>query len=145
MMKTSVLVAGVILYIFSCSKNNDVTNSSTKNTNDSIRNYVSSKGITLQLTKSVWFTQKKNGFGSVMLVVSGSTNADYVSVLSYGDGLLYDSNIKLDSNKKFTNDTIEISFTHAPSDKPVDAKTTITAYTGSDTLTVRLNGGQLKY
>ena len=47
----------------------------------------------------------------VSLVISGSINADKVTVETHGDGLIGFYDIVLDSKNNFSNDTIGISFT----------------------------------
>ena len=80
--------------------------------------------------------------------MTGSTNADKVTVRNYGDGLISDQNIALDSHKGFSNDTVVITFSHfsgvAPSEE-FERSTIIRAYKGSDTLTVKMNSGKLRY
>lgn len=143
-MKKSILTLGLVLLLFSCSKNDD-DNGFTKSSDSSIRNYSSEKGTTLQLTNSTWFTEKEGEFGFVSLIISGSTNADKVTVLTIGDGLRMDESILLDANKKFANDTIGISFTHAASNDAFEPSTQIKAIKGIDTLVVNVKGGLLKY
>lgn len=136
-----------MMLLLACSKEDDNIASQTKSTNinNTTRNYSNEKGVTLQLTNSTWFTEKENGFGYVNLTISGSTNADKVIVMTSGDGLISEYNILLDSNKKFTNDTIGISFTHAPSADEFETSTKIKAINGSDTLVVTLTSGKLHY
>jgi len=146
MKKTFILLSTFILLV-SCSKNDSKDNSNvfTKITNDSIRNYSSPKGTTLQLTNTTWYTEKIYGFGNLNLIISGSTNADRVTILTRGDGLLADYNVTLNSNNEFINDTIGILFTHAPSNDFVSTSTEIKVYKDLDTLVVKLKSGQLKY
>jgi hypothetical protein len=130
--------------------NNDLSTNFTRSANDSTRIYTDSKGTSLNIINSVWFTTttNSNSFGQVNLAISGSTNADKVTVMTYGDGVLYEENIQLDLSKGFTNDTTGISFTHFSGTPPTtgfEMSTIIKAYKGSDTLKVTLNSGKLKY
>jgi len=104
------------------------------------------------LDDSKWFTTKSgnsdNGFGNVNLSILGNTNADKVTVETYGDGLIGDLDLVLDSKKNFKNDTIVVSFTHFSGTLPNEEFERITelkAIKGSDTLIVTLNSGKLKY
>ena len=66
---------------------------------------------TLNITSSKWFTTRNGNFGFVMLVLSGNTNTDSVTVENYGDGVLSRIKVPLDANKSFSNDTVSIKFT----------------------------------
>jgi hypothetical protein len=146
-----VLFLCFILAFVSCSTkdNADLTNDFTQSANDSTRVYSDFKGASLNIINSVWFTTttNSNSFGQVNLAISGSTNADKVTVMTYGDGVLYEKNIQLVLSKGFTNDTTWISFTHFSGTLPTtgfEISTIIKAYKGSDTLMVTLNSGKLK-
>jgi len=146
-MKNTFILLSMFMILVSCSKNDSKNDSDkfTKIINDSIRNYSSPKGTTLQLTNTTWYTERIYGFGNLNLIITGSTNADRVTVLTRGDGLLGDYNVTLNSNNEFINDTIGILFTHAPSDDFISTFTEIKAYKDLDTLVVKLKSGQLKY
>jgi hypothetical protein len=81
----------------------------------------------------------------VNLKIAGSTNSDKVTVRTYGDGVVSDENVELDSKKNF-NEDIVISFTatSVPSGE-FEVNTKVMAYKGTDTLVVPLNSGKLKY
>jgi len=81
-------------------------------------------------------------------VFSSSTNADKVTVRTYGDGVITDQNIVLDSKKSFNRDTVTVSFTHfsgVPPSGEFERNTIVKAIKGTDTLIVILNSGKLKY
>ncbi len=155
-MKINILIAFLVMTLVSCSNKNE-SNASTDfkwNANDSNRIYSNTNGTSLSITNSIWHTTKQwgaqnvDGFVSVYLVISGSTNADKVTVRTFGDGVTIDEDIKIDLTRKFTNDTIPISFSHFLGTFPNDefeTKTFIKAYKGSDTLIVTMNSGKLRY
>lgn len=115
--------------------------------------YVDLNGTSLILLNAQWISSTKSyseggGFWFLSLVLSGSTNADKVTVETYGDGVIGEQNISLDSQKYFSNDTIGISFSHYSTTPPsgeFSMSTTIKACKGLDTLKVTLNSGNLKY
>jgi hypothetical protein len=101
---------------------------------------------TLSITNSQWYLTRTNyGGGMVNLKIVGSTNGDKVTIRTYGDGVRSDENVELDSKKRFNKDIV-ISFTatSVPSGE-FEVSTKIMAYKGTDTLTVPLNSGILKY
>jgi hypothetical protein len=119
---------------------------------DSTKVYNDSKGTTISITNSQWFTTTKgnssSSIGYVNLLLSGSTNADKVTVRTFGDGIINDEDVVLDSKRTFNKDTIGISFMHYSSNPPSDefeSSTIIKAYKGTDTLVITLNSGKLKY
>ena len=101
---------------------------------------------TLSITNSQWYLTRTNyGGGMVNLKIAGSTNSDKVTIRTYGDGLVSDENVELDSRKNFNKDVV-ISFTatSVPSGE-FEVNTKVMAYKGTDTLIVPLNSGKLKY
>ena len=101
---------------------------------------------TLSITNSQWYLTRTNyGGGMVNLKIAGSTNSDKVTIRTYGDGLVSDENVELDSRKNFNKDVV-ISFTatSVPSGE-FEVNTKVMAYKGIDTLVVPLNSGKLKY
>jgi hypothetical protein len=151
-MRSEILVVFSILAFASCSTVNstDLSAAFTRNENDSVRIYKDSKGTIITITNSMWFTTTTDSksFGQVNLAITGSTNADRVTVLTIGDGVLSEQEILLETDKSFKPDTIGISFSHfseAPPTTEFERTTFIKGYKGSDTLTVTLNSGKLKY
>lgn len=101
---------------------------------------------TLSITNSQWYLTRTNyGGGMVNLNIEGSTNSNKVTIRTYGDGLVSDENVELDSRKNFNKDVV-ISFTatSVPSGE-FEVNTKVMAYKGIDTLVVPLNSGKLKY
>ena len=150
-MKCTVLLLGFVLALVSCSNKEDhELTTDYWNKNDSIRVVTASDGTFLKITKSTWFTTttNSNSFGQVNLAITGSTNADRVTVLTSGDGVIDEQNILLDTEKNFKQDTIGISFTHFTGTPPTtefERSTVVKAYKGADTLTIKLNSGKLRY
>ena len=150
-MKYPVLLLGFVLALFSCSNKEDHEQYTDYwNSNDSIRVVTASDGTFLKITKSTWYTTttNSNSFGQVNLGITGSTNADRVTVLTSGDGVIDEQNILLDTEKNFKQDTIGISFTHFTGTPPTtlfERSTVVKAYKGADTLTITLNSGKLRY
>jgi len=139
-----------IMAVVSCSTKDEAFTDFTKNTNDSTRVYTTVKGTTLSITNSVWFTTttNSNSFGQVNLALSGTTNADKVTVMTYGDGIPGEKVIKLDVLKAFAKDTTVISFTHFSGTIPAtefETSTIIKVYKGLDTLKITLHSGKLRY
>ena len=150
-MKCTVLLLVFVLALVSCSNKEDhELTTDYWNKNDSIRVVTGSDGTFLKITKSTWFTTttNSNSFGQVNLGITGSTNADRVTVLTSGDGVIDEQNILLDTQKNFKQDSIGISFTHFSGTPPTtlfERSTVVKAYKGADTLTVKLNSGKLRY
>jgi hypothetical protein len=123
--KTSLCFILLIVVFASCSKETDTI---------------------LNLTNSQWYlTRTNNGGGLVNLKIEGSTNSDKVTIRTFGDGVVSDRTVGLDSKKNFKEDVV-ISFTatSVPSGE-FEVSTKVMAYKGSDTLVVPLNSGKLKY
>jgi hypothetical protein len=118
----------VIIVFASCSKKED------------------NSDIILSITNSQWYLTRTNYSGGVVnLKIEGSTNSDKVTIRTYGDGVVSDENVELDSKKNFNKDIV-ISFTatSVPSGE-FEVSTKVMAYKGTDTLVVPLNSGKLKY
>lgn len=101
---------------------------------------------TLNITNSQWYlTRLGNAGGMVNLKLEGSTNGNKVTVRTYGDGVMFDANVELDSKKNFNKDLV-ISFrvTSVPSGE-FEVNTKVMAYKDNDTLVVSLSSGKLKY
>jgi len=149
-MKTWFFLVGFMMLCISCinKDENNVPSDFTRSANDSTRTYSDLNGTSLTLTNTTWFTTNVNGFGTVYLVSSGSTTADKVTVRNYGDGVISDEELTLDTNKKFSKDTLAISFTHFSGVAPGDSferSTVVKACKGSDTIVVTITSGLLKY
>jgi len=138
----------ILMAFVSCTTKDEVSTDFTRNANDSTCVYTTAKGTTLRITNSVWFTTttNSNSFGQVNLALTGTTNADKISIMTYGDGVSGERGIQLDTSKSFTNDTTVISFTHFSGNIPVtgfETSTILKAYKGLDTLKIKVNSGKL--
>lgn len=132
----------------SCTTKDEVSTDFTRNANDSTCVYTTTTGISLTISNSMWFTTttNSNSFGQVNLALTGTTNADKISIMTYGDGVSGERGIQLDTSKSFTNDTTVISFTHFSGNIPVtgfETSTILKAYKGLDTLKIKVNSGKL--
>ena len=108
--------------------------------------YNNDSNITLTITESQWNAIIAcDGFGEVHLRIVGSTDASKVTVRTFGDGVVSDYTLNLDSNNNFNEDVI-ISFTHAPdSNVSFKSNTVITAYKNNKTKEVELSSSDLNY
>jgi len=102
--------------------------------------------VKLNITGSQWYlTRNNSGGGMVNLKIIGSTNGDKVTIRTYGDGVVSDENVELNSNKNFDKDIVILfTATSVPSEE-FEVSTAAMAYKGSDTLVVYLNSEKLKY
>ena len=133
-----------LLSLTSCTKERkkDFVDSCSKGS----ESFSSTSGTTLNLTKQDWFLKRNNiGGGNISVGLSGTTNGDSVTIRTYGDGLIYDYKIVLDSEKHF-NEDISISFTAAsiPSGS-FNKSTYILVYKDSDILRADLESCPLSY
>ena len=133
-----------LLTFASCTKEEkkDVVDSCSKGSGT----FSSTSGTTLNLTKQDWVLKRNNiGGGNISVDLSGTTNGDSVTIRTYGDGLIYDYKIALDSEKHF-NEDISISFTANSEPSGSFKKSTyILVYKGSDILRVDLESCSLSY
>ena len=102
----------------------------------------------LSLSYVKWYTATEVigelTFGYVHLDLSGSTNGDRVTVITYGDGVIDELELDLDQDKKFSQDIV-IRFTHAADNVPRRYSTVLTAYKGSSTTSISLESEELTY
>jgi hypothetical protein len=100
---------------------------------------------TLMVTRSDWYLERINNGGAIHLIIEGSTTADKVTIKTYGDGVVSDKDIELDSNKHFSDDVvISFSVTSVPSEEFV-ADTELKIYKKTNWIAVTLTSGKLKY
>jgi hypothetical protein len=128
----------LIAFTFSaCSKKDAPAISGTK--------YTDARGTYVTVSNADWYLTTQGSGGMVNLKVSGATNADKITVTTYGDGLYSDINMSVGSNGQFTQDvTISFSAT-SRSTSTFQQSTTLKAYRGTDTLVVTLKSGNLSY
>ena len=126
----------ILMILQSCKKSNEQPAAQT---------YTSTKGTTLTLQKADWYTKRNNNGGVVYLKLIGYSNAEKITVRTIGDGLITDYPLDLDANKYFNQD-VAISFTESGVQSGKFSESTkLTAYRGTDTLTVTLNSGASVY
>ena len=95
----------------------------------------------LSLSYVEWYTTTEEignlTFGYVYLSLSGFTTGDKVTVITYGDGIIDESELDLDQDNKFSQDIV-IKFTHEADNTPRKYSTVLTAYKGSNTTKISL-------
>lgn len=105
-------------------------------------------GPILTLNNIEWYTTNEQTdsltFGYVHLNLSGSTTGDKVTVITYGDGIIEESELDLDQDNKFSQDII-IKFTHAADNIPRKYSTVLTAYKGYYSTKINLESEELAY
>jgi hypothetical protein len=119
--------------------------------NSSVTKVTKSEKIEFHVTKTDWYTKtfpaNELTFGYVYFVVQGTTNAERITVQTYGDGLIGDYPIKIVNG--IFNDTVQISFTHAvnsiSSSFTFYSSTILKACLGSEILEMNFNSGVLQY
>lgn len=109
--------------------------------------------LKLEIYDSYWFAKavkvRSGMFGHVFLVIKGKTNAERMTVKTYGDGIRSNYPIKIDSAGMF-NDTIPISFTHFSGvlELPLGVprqETRLYAYLGEEWTAKTFSSGDLMY
>lgn len=124
-----------LLVLASCSKNDSVPADS----------YSDAKGTWVKVDSVKWYLTKNYNGGDVHVKLSGITNADRIAIRTTGDGLLANNFLTLDPGKIFNADVINsFTATSVPAGS-FTSSTKLFAYRGTDTLTVTLTSGPLKY
>ena len=145
MMRRFIIALLGLFVLSSCSQNADSDSDSGIKCCKGEEHYSDAKGTVLNLTKQEWHL-KKNGLGGVDVgvVISGSTNGDSATIRTYGDGLIYDLKIGLNSRKEFKQEA-SIFFTSSPlTEDKIIAPTLIMVFRGQDTLKVEIQSCQLQ-
>lgn len=133
-----------LLTLLSCSK--DVKNDSIYNCSKNESTYINNNNTSLNLIIQDWYLKRNAiGGGSIKLLISGFTNGNSATIRNYGDGLIIDEEIALDSKNEFNKD-VGISFraTSVP-EGDLTAYTIIFVYRDLDTLEVELESCILRY
>lgn len=126
------------LGLISCKKN-EVSETCEKCINTAIIQS-EKNGTILNLTRQEW-DLKQNNIGGIDVGVKifGSIQGDSASIRTYGDGLISDTPIKLNSKNEFEQ-YFGIFFTSNPHpENTIIANTLILVYSGKDTLKVGIN------
>ena len=124
-MKPYIFLTLLLLAFTSCTKNDDPA---------------------LKLTREEWYTVRTDYGGSVHLIIEGTTNADRVTVTTYGDGLISDHEIDINLFNHFKAD-VGISFivTTAPLTGKFVSNTELKIYKNTNMITMALTSDTLKY
>lgn len=133
----------ITLVLISCGDKNETKSGISCTKNEEI--YSNPKGIVLNLSSQEWYL-KQNTIGGVDVgvTISGFIQGDSATIRTYGDGLISDWKINLNSEKKF-NQNVGIFFTSGPlSQKTITANTIIMVYKQQDTLKVELSSCPLE-
>jgi hypothetical protein len=100
---------------------------------------------TLNVTRAEWYLERMNSGGAVHLILEGTTTADGMTIRTYGDGVVFDKDVLLDSKGHFSEDVvISFSVTSVPTEEFVQS-TDLKLYKQSNMITVTLTSGKLKY
>ena len=129
-----------LFFLNSCSQKDDTDNGvNCSKCSKSEKNYSDDKGTALNLTSQEWHLDKNSlGGVDVGVTISGSVKGDSATIRTFGDGLIYDSKIILNSKKEFKQDA-GIFFTSSPlSEDNIIAHTLVLVYNGLDTLKVEI-------
>lgn len=144
-MRTAILLMSILFAFTACSKDEDNSQDPTIDYPNS-QIYTSTNGTKLVLHSAQWYlTKASNGGGNVCLKIVGFTNADKVTIETYGDGVIDKVDVELDSKKNFTKDVVICFFATTLPSGELEKSTIIKVYRGSDVLTVDLKSGKLKF
>jgi hypothetical protein len=130
--------------IFSSCKKDDDSNE-TISCVKSGEKYSDTHGTSLNLDRQTWYLNK-NALGgiNVGVTIEGSIQGDSATIRTYGDGVIYDTEIKLNAKKEFDQNT-NIFFTVAPPHQEyISAHSLIMVFSGKDTLKQEINSCPLK-
>lgn len=142
MRKIIILLLGVIL-LLSCKKYTTHLKENVCVVESKI--YKNKFGTELNLGRQKWYL-KKNSLGGVDvgILIKGSIKGDSVLIRTYGDGLISDCKIDLNSQNEFNQD-FNLYFTSAPfSQKYITATTSLLIFNRKDTLKVNINSKPLR-
>ncbi len=147
-----------VFFFLSCTKDDEFIdpNERRRIVDDSVRTYSSSEGTLLTITRSEWLavyeeidddTSRYWAVSRVFLIISGSTNADRVTVRNIGTGLFHEEDVLLDDQKHFDYDTTSIVRGHhgTPPIYPFTVETCIKAYRPTDTLVIWFESGEMRF
>lgn len=132
-----------LLALASCKKNDNaiVDNGPISPTNS----FSDAKGTWIKVDSTQWYLTRLYNGGEVHVKLNGSTNADKIAIRTSGDGVLGDNLLTLDANKNFSTDVINSFSVSSVQTGSFTSSTRLIAYKGTDTLTVTLTSGPLKY
>ena len=128
----------IALFFAACKRDNSDINNGTP------AKYTDVNGTFVVLNTAVWFTTAQGSSGTVNLNISGNTNAEKITVTTYGDGLISEYPVST-ANQYFNSAGIAISFTHSVDKTVFSENTTLKAIRGTDTLKITLASGNLQF
>lgn len=100
----------------------------------------------VRFTREDWYTVKTDNGGSIHLIIEGTTNADKLTITSYGDGLIGDDEIDIKWNNHFKADVcISFMITSRPLSGKVVSSTELKAYKKENMITLKLKSDTLTY
>ena len=100
---------------------------------------------TLELSREEWYLERLNTGGAVHLVIEGTTNADKITVKTFGDGLISDHEIDIKLSNHFEEDiVISFSVSSVPTSE-FELSTDLKIYKKTNMITVTLTSDKLKY
>lgn len=138
-----ILLIGILAFT-TCSEDED--SDSTMRCSKNQASFTSNSGTKLDLDTQIWYLEENDiGGGSVNLLISGSIIGDRATIRTYGDGIINDSEIQINSNNEFYQD-VPVSFiaTSLP-EGDIVSNTLIFVYNSMDTLKVELESCTLRY
>lgn len=141
MKKMTILLVGLVVFI-SCSKEDDtIKNTSCTKSEESFNN---DKGAVLNFTSQEWQIEENEiGGVNVGVTIKGTIQGDSATIRTYGDGLISDAKIELDSKNEF-NQEFGLFFTSSPlTEEYVSANTLLMVFSGKDTLKAEINSCSL--
>ncbi len=131
-----------LLALVSCKKNDNVVND---NIICPTNSFSDAKGTWINVDSTQWYLTRLYNGGEVHVKLHGTTNADKIAIRTSGDGVLGNNLLPLDTNKAFSADVINSFSVSSVQTGTFVSSTRLIAYRGTDTLTVTLTSGPLKY
>lgn len=108
----------------------------------------SDKKAKISIEKAEWSTEKESVgelmFGKVKLHISGSTNCERVTVMTYGDGIPSEVELTVKSGKFEGSEIIEFT-SSAVTGAAVEAGTIVKGYNGDDEKEIEIESENLTY
>lgn len=141
-MKNLLFITAILLTLIACDDDEETP----KGCSQKSLSYNNNKGIELKIDHANWqLTENGIGGGNVNLSMIGQITGDSATYRTYGDGLISDKKMELDSDKQF-NISSNISFTATSlPEGEFTQPTIIRVFKNNDTLTVNLESCTLKY
>jgi len=139
-LQTILILPAVVatLFLNSCKKEVPAVNPGAQKYSDVRGTYITTNAVT-------WYLTTEGSGGTVHVKLAGVTNAEKITVTTYGDGLNSEIPMTMSGDGSFTED-IPVSFSATSrATGPFQESTVLKAYKGSDVFSVTLNSGNLQY